>query len=494
MSKENKICTKRSHQKNRFAFPDDLEIPESALKDHKFLSCYVRIFNDPRVHKRHRLNGDRTSSRFDVDNNFHVKVIFNEPIIKRKSILSNTQSPKEKNPNDSDSRKSVSFLSKITYINSNELDGVSSDWTDNEVDGSEAKPKTKSKSKIPKTEKSGNISKKEKEKKPANGVPSSKIKKKAKDKSSNKLNGKKAKPSSKELFKFKITKSFRKFGRSKEKKLKHLQKKFGRRMFKAFVHVERSFNLKIIPDKVAVPSEKITLSTSDVTTPEKNVPSIQDFLIGQMTKKLKVSLNPVQNVTEIMQTNLIESNSLDTVQNSSTTKTSIKSENNAIDESKPKDNTVSIQSITPTVPSTEKTCCTDETDQADQRVPASTTDVVIKIRTIIFTQNFFNILPRQTIESCNDTEPSREVVESNTLPNIIDKITCSMYYNTNKDETITMNGQMLESNNDDQHMDLVDNISTFNVSFSMPATKSLAENILNSDSSEIASIQFKLND
>lgn len=95
----------------------------------------------------------------------------------------------------------------------------------------------------------------------------------------------------------------------------------------------------------------------------------------------------------------------------------------------------------------------------------------------------------QEIVLCNDTEPSPELVESNPLPNIIDKITCNMYYNTHKDETVTMNGQMLESNNED-HIDLVDNISSLNVSFSMP-TKSLnTDDILGCDSSEIASIQL----
>lgn len=65
-----------------------------------------------------------------------------------------------------------------------------------------------------------------------------------------------------------------------------------------------------------------------------------------------------------------------------------------------------------------------------------------------------------------------------------------MYYNTNKDETVTMNGQVLETN-DDHHIDLVDNISSLNVSFSMP-TNSLTDNILGCDASEIASIQLNL--
>ncbi len=100
----NVSATKRSHQKNRFAFPDDLEIPESALNDRKFVLSYVHIFNDPRVYKRRRMNGERTSSRFDVDHNHqNIKVVFNEPIVKRKSILANTQSPKD----DSGVRKSV---------------------------------------------------------------------------------------------------------------------------------------------------------------------------------------------------------------------------------------------------------------------------------------------------------------------------------------------------------------------------------------------------
>lgn len=99
------------------------------------------------------------------------------------------------------------------------------------------------------------------------------------------------------------------------------------------------------------------------------------------------------------------------------------------------------------------------------------------------------ILYRQTIVPCNDTEPSPELVNANPLPNKIDKITCNMYYNTSKDETVTMNGQKIESNNDDHHMDLADDIKTFNVSFSMPT-----ENILSCDPAEIASIQLKLND
>lgn len=93
------------------------------------------------------------------------------------------------------------------------------------------------------------------------------------------------------------------------------------------------------------------------------------------------------------------------------------------------------------------------------------------------------------MQSCNNTEPSPEVVESNPLPNVIDKITYNMYYKKNKDD-VTVNGKKLESSND-YHNDLVDNVSTFNVSFS---TKSIADNILSRDSSEITSIQFQLND
>lgn len=334
MSVEKSISAKRSHQNNGSAFPENLEIPESALKDRKFLSSYVHIFNDPRVYKRRRLNGDRTSSRFDVDYNYHINVVYNEPIVKRKSILTNTQSPKEKNRDDSGIRKSVSFLSKIIFIDSIDLDGGSSDWTDVDID--ENVEKSKVKSKTSKEAKNGNNFKKVAA--ASNDIPSSKNhKKKTKDKSANK-NGPKSKSAPKELFKFKITKPFRKFGRPKEKKLKHLQKKFGRRMFKAFVHVKRSFNLKNIPDKVAVPLEKITLKTNDVTTPEKWVPSIQDFLIGQMTKKVKVSLTSVQgntgdtnevriSDTDIMQSNLIESNSPNQVQNSINAENDVQSDN-----------------------------------------------------------------------------------------------------------------------------------------------------------------------
>lgn len=333
MSGENNGSAKRSHRKYGSAFPDNLEIPESAIKDRKFLSSYVRILNDPRVHKRRRLNGDRTSSRFDVDYNVHIKVVYNEPVVKRKSILTNTQTgPKAKQSlDDSGKRKSVSFLSKITFIDSIDLDGGSSDWTDFELDD-----KKKEKSKSSKGAKMG------KDFKPAaaatitattataaasNDMPSSKNHKKKKTKEKppvTKRAGPKSKSAPKELLKFKITKPFRKFGRSKEKKLKHLQKKFGRRMFKAFVHVKRSFNLQNIPDTVAVPLEKVTLNPTDVTTPEKCVPSIQDCLINQMTKMVKVSLSPVQrnttgdtnearldDDTEIMQGTLIESNSAD---------------------------------------------------------------------------------------------------------------------------------------------------------------------------------------
>lgn len=311
---------KRSH---RFAFPDDLEIPESALADRKFLSSFVHIYNDPRVYKRQRLNGDRTSSRFDVDYNYQIKVVFNEPIVKRKSILSNPQSPKD----DSGVRKSVSFLSKITVIDSIDLDGGSSDWTDVEHDESPEKSKL-TKSKISNNGKSESKTKKSTQ---SNGKTSIKEnKKKMKDKPSTK-NGHKVKSAQKELFKFKITKTFRKFGRSKDKKLKHLQKKFGRRMFKAFVQVKRSFNLKTIPSNVTVPLERITRKIDDVTTPEKSVPSIQDFLISKMTRKVKVTLTPVHGNTgdtnrstingdsEIMQNHTIESNSLNAIENFSRT-------------------------------------------------------------------------------------------------------------------------------------------------------------------------------
>lgn len=75
-------------------------------------------------------------------------------------------------------------------------------------------------------------------------------------------------------------------------------------------------------------------------------------------------------------------------------------------------------------------------------------------------------------------------------------------YNTNKDETATVNGQTLalDTNdcNEDDHRhrgdDLDEDISTFNVSFSMP-TKSLADNmLLDCDTPEIANIQLEMND
>lgn len=71
-----------------------------------------------------------------------------------------------------------------------------------------------------------------------------------------------------------------------------------------------------------------------------------------------------------------------------------------------------------------------------------------------------------------------------------------MYYNTNKDETVNSNGEVLDEtmNDDDHHLDLVENISKFEVSFSMPSTKSLADNVLGCGSPEIASIQLKSND
>lgn len=323
MSAVNNTPSSRSHQKNLFAFPDNLEIPKSALSDRKFRSSYVRVYNDPRVYKRPRLNGDRTSSRFDVDN-FQIKVVFDEPIAKRKSILANGQCPKD----DSGIRKSVSFSTKITFIDSIDLDVVSSDSSDVEVNDSQLnKSKTKSKTKN-----------KMKKAATSNGKPSNKNKKKTKDKSANK-NGHKAKSTQKELFKFKITKPFRKFGRSKDKKLKHLQKKFGRRMFKAFVQVKRSFNLKTIPEQVTVPLERITVNTNDETTPKNNVPSIQDFLIGRMTKKVKVSLTPVQDNTddstnepmiiepEIVQCKDNESNSTESVENSNRTENDVQSDN-----------------------------------------------------------------------------------------------------------------------------------------------------------------------
>lgn len=382
MSVEKNISAKRSHQTKGSAFPENLEIPESALKDRKFLSSYVHIFNDPRVYKRRRLNGDRTSSRFDVDYNLHIKVVYNEPIVKRKSILTNTQSPKEKNRDDSGIRKSVSFLSKIIFIDSIDLDGGSSDWTDVDID--ENVEKSKIKSKTSKEAKNGKNLKKVAA--ASNDKPSSKNhKKKTKDKSANK-NGSKSKSAPKELFKFKITKPFRKFGRPKEKKLKHLQKKFGRRMFKAFVHVKRSFNLKNIPDKVAVPLQKITLKTNDVTTPEKCVPSIQDFLIGQMTKKVKVSLTSVQgntgdtnelriSDTDNMQSNLIESNSPNQVQNSINAENDVQSDN-PVDRHRTKEKSETNENI-------EVNPSTDYSDQTNKingdSVPAGTIDSPDKV-------------------------------------------------------------------------------------------------------------------
>lgn len=481
MSEENKISSKRSHQSNGSAFPDDLEIPESALNDRKFLSAYVHILNDPRVYKRQRLDTDRTSSRFETDYNYQIKVVYNEPIIKRKSILANTDSPKD----GSGTPKSVSFVTKVTYIDSNDLNGGSSDWSDVEEDEKVKKPKNKKKSKVSKEEKTGN----NKKRASSNDKPSSK-KHKKNEKTSNKTVHK-TKPVAKELFKFKITKPFRKFGRSKEHKLKHLQKKFGRRMFKAFVHVNRSFNLKNIPDKVSVPLEKITLKTTDVTTPEKSVPSIQDFLIGQLTKKVKVSLTPVQDNTGdtneeridethsnvSSQSDLIESNSTEEIQNS-------------------KDDPVDRQEM---IENTKTSSDSTNSDQANKingdlisAVPAETDDspdMVIRISLQQLTHQLYKSFSQQAIVSCNDTEPSLELVQSNPLPNKIDKITCNMYYNTNKDETATMNGQRIESNSDN-HVDLVD--TSLNVSFSMP-TKSLTDDILSCDSSEIPSIQL-LND
>lgn len=273
------MSSKRPRPTERFEFPVNLEIPESALKDNKFLTSYVYVLNDPRVFKRRRMNGDRTSSRFGVDYNYHINVVYNEPVVKRKSILA---SPKEKNPGDSVTRKSVSFLSKVTIIDSIDLDGASSDWTDVEMDERVEKTKSKTKSKASKEVKVGKNLKKGAA--ASNDIPSSKNRKKAgKTKPTNK-NGRKVKSATKELFKFKITKPLsiksRKYGRSKAKKLKQLQKKFGKRMFKAFVHVKRSSNLKTIPDKVAVPLEEITSKTIDETTSENCVPSIQDFLIG----------------------------------------------------------------------------------------------------------------------------------------------------------------------------------------------------------------------
>lgn len=294
---------KRPHEKDFTAFPDDITIPPSALADRKFRSSYVYVLNDPRVYKRRRLNGDRTSSRLDPNYDIHIKVVFNEPVPKRKSILASTHSPKE----ESSPRKSVSFLSKITFIDSNDLDGGSSDWTDVDLDDSQQKSKPKMKNGD--VEKNGKVEREDKNGKRAelkkvpasNGQPSSKntkVKTKNKSSSSSSSTSKnghsKTKPVHKELFKFKITKPFRKHSRSKIKKLS-LQKKFGRRMFKAFVQVKRSFNLKNIPDNVTVPLEKITLKASDVITPQKqSVQSIQEFLIGKVTKTVKVNLTPVQ--------------------------------------------------------------------------------------------------------------------------------------------------------------------------------------------------------
>lgn len=387
MSEGNKISAKRSHQKNRFPFPDDIIIPESALKDRKFLTSYVRILNDSRVYKRRKLNGDRTSSRFEVDYDSLyncIKVVYNEPVAKRKSILANNQSPQDKNPDDSGQRKSVSFLSKITYIDSTELDGVSSDWTDVDNDDSEKHSKPKTKSKLPKTVKAANNNKKEKAA-PAD-TPSSKSKKKNKDKSSNK-NGHKAKSCAKELFKFKITKPFRKFGRPKEKKLKLLQKKFGRRMFKSFVLIKQRNLKRIIPDKVAVPLEKITIKAdvtvdADVTTPEQSASPIQEFVNGPMTKKAKLSITPpvqgntgdtnemVTSDTEIMESNLIESNASETVQNSSTTEDNIQSDNQ-VDSSGTKENSETNQKIV-IDPSTEPS----NSDQTDKVNGVSVNDCI----------------------------------------------------------------------------------------------------------------------
>lgn len=378
MSGENKIPPKRSHKENGSAFPDDLEIPESVLHDRKFLSSYVYIFNDPRVYKRQRLNGDRTSSRFDVDYNCHINVVYNEPVIKRKSILTSTQSPKEKNPDDSGIRKSVSFLSKITFIDAIELDGGSSDWTDIEVDESEVKSKMKSK-----TKKDTKIKNNVKKGGTSNGIPSNKShKKKAKDKSASKK-GNKVKSPPKELFKFKITKPFRKFGRSKERKQKHLQKKFGRRMFKAFVHVKRSFNLKHIPDQVSVPLEKITMNENDVSTPKRSAPSIQDFLIGQMTKKVKVCITPVHaddtneekiNNTEIIQNERIESNTSNDlfIHNSINTENEVQSDSQ-VDSNGTKESAEDNQNNAE-VPSTESLTSDQTTKINGDMVPALSND------------------------------------------------------------------------------------------------------------------------
>lgn len=392
MSEDKGNPPKRSHKENGSAFPDDLEIPESALHDRKFLSSYVYILNDPRVYKRQRLNGDRTSSRFDVDYNCHINVVFNEPVIKRKSILTNTQSPKEKNPDDSGIRKSVSFLSKITFIDAVELDGGGSDWTD-WIDIDESKVKKKMKSNTTKvTELKNNLKKGG----TSNGIPSNKNNKKStKDKSSSKK-GNKVKSTSKELFKFKITKPFRKFGRSKEKKLKYLQKKFGKRMFNAFVHVKRSFNLKHIPVK-HIPLERITMNKIDVSTPKKSTPSIQDFLIGQMTKKLKVCITPVLdksvladdtneekiNDTEIIQSNSIKSNGDDDgdvlMQNSKNTENEVRADSK-VDRNGTKEDAKSNQNFVE-APSTESLNADQTTKINGDMVPAlsnDSPDMVIK--------------------------------------------------------------------------------------------------------------------
>ncbi|KAG4079099.1 hypothetical protein HA402_001070 [Bradysia odoriphaga] len=647
MSGLNNTSAKRSHQNNSFAFPNNLEIPKSALSDRKFRSSYVRIFNDPRVYKRPRLNGDRTSSRFDVDHNYQIKVVFDEPMVKPKGILANTQSPKD----DSGISKSVSFSSKITFIDSTDLDGVSSDCTDVEMEDSRSN-KLKTKSKKPKNGKSENKSKTKAA--ASNDKPSSKKKKKTKDKLPNK-NGHKVKSTHKDLFKFKITKPFRKFGRSKDKKLKHLQKKFGRRMFKAFVQVKRSFNLKTIPEQVTVPLEKITLNSTDVTTPKKSVPSIQDFLIGRMTKKVKVSLTPVKGntdgtnepittetesltpvqgttddtdepmttdsesltpaqgstdgtkepiTTETESLNPVQGNTDDTngpmttnsesltpvqgttdvtnepittdtesltpVQDdtdginepmivSTKSLTTVQGNTNGINEPI----TTDIESLTPVQDNTDGTnkpmiagpkSLTPAQGNTDGTNESMTTDAEIipskenesnsyeSVETSSRTENDVqsdNPVDRQemaenseavvpsieppnsvqldengpsnqingdvslaeaddspdvNIDKCNDTDPSPEVLALSALPNLIDEITRSMYYNTNKDETVTVNGQMLGTDTDDHHDDMDDNISAFNVSFSMPTTKSLTDNMLGCDSPEIASIQLEMND
>lgn len=510
MSEVNNTPAKRSHQKNLFAFPTDLEIPESALSDRKFRLSYVRIFNDPRVYKRPRLNGDRTSSRFDVDYNYQIKVVFDEPIVKRKSILANTQCPKD----DSSISKSVSFSSKITFIDSN-LDGVSSDCSDVEVDDSgSSKSKTKSKTKTTKNGKSENKLKKSTAA-ASNGKPSSKNKKRTKDKPANK-NGHKVKSTQKELFKFKITKPFRKFGRSKDKKLKHLQKKFGRRMFKAFVQVKRSFNLKTIPEQVTVPLEKITLNTNDVTTPQKSVPSIQDFLISRMTKTVKVSLTPVQDNTgdtnepmiiddsEIIQCKESELNSTESVDSSSRPENDVQSDK-TVDRQEMADDSETNQNLS-VVPSADSSN-SNQLDQSGQSIKSNGDPVPVVT----------DDCPDVNIDKCNDAEPSPGVLEISALPNLIDEITCSMFYkdetvttngqvddchygdldgnNTRKDETVTTNGQVHRSDTDDHHHcgDSDENISTFNVSFSIP-TKSVTDNMLGCDSPAIASIQLEMND